>query len=159
MNKKLFCSLLTIMMVAMLSVGFASCGGNDDDNDVKTSTKDPEGTIVLNMFNGGYKNATRFHVYNVKFHIDKANNFVNDGITRFINVGKINGISDINETPTIGWTTSVAVIPGYGYIAKYNSSPEYQYIRIYVVDYITNTSNEIIGATIKYHYWYSQPWN
>ena len=31
MNKKYFWSLLTFMMVAMLSVGFASCGSDDED--------------------------------------------------------------------------------------------------------------------------------
>ena len=31
MNKKYFWSLLSIMMVAMLSFGFVSCGGDDDD--------------------------------------------------------------------------------------------------------------------------------
>ena len=36
MKKKYFWSLLTIMMVAMLSVGFASCGGENDDDMTKT---------------------------------------------------------------------------------------------------------------------------
>ena len=31
MNKKYFWNLLTFMMVAMLSFGFASCGSDDDD--------------------------------------------------------------------------------------------------------------------------------
>ena len=33
MNKKYFWSLLTFLMVSMLSVGFASCGDDDDDGD------------------------------------------------------------------------------------------------------------------------------
>lgn len=36
MNKKFFESLLTFMMVAMLSVGFASCGGDDEDDNLDT---------------------------------------------------------------------------------------------------------------------------
>lgn len=33
MNKKYFWRVMTLMMVAMLSVGFASCGSDDDDDD------------------------------------------------------------------------------------------------------------------------------
>ncbi len=33
MNKKFYWGLLTIMMVSILSVGFASCGGGDDEQD------------------------------------------------------------------------------------------------------------------------------
>ena len=34
MKKKNYLHLLAIMMVTMLSVGFASCGSDDDDNDI-----------------------------------------------------------------------------------------------------------------------------
>lgn len=37
MKKENYLHLLTIMMVAMLSVGFASCGGDDDDDSIDTS--------------------------------------------------------------------------------------------------------------------------
>ncbi len=38
MNKKIFMSLLSIMMVAMLSVCFVSCGDDDDDNNPLVGT-------------------------------------------------------------------------------------------------------------------------
>lgn len=44
MNKKYFWSLLTFMMVAMLSVGFASCSSDDDDDNKGGSNSSIVGT-------------------------------------------------------------------------------------------------------------------
>ena len=56
MNKKYFMHLLAAMMVAMLSVGFASCSSDNDDNEVPETTtfnvKDLVGTWGLTHAEG-----------------------------------------------------------------------------------------------------------
>ena len=51
MNKKYFMHLLAVMMVAMLSVGFASCGGDDDDTPAPAAEL-PYDSAVLKTFEG-----------------------------------------------------------------------------------------------------------
>ena len=126
-------TLLTIMMVAMLSVCITSCGG--DDNPVSTppvpndgneqtdvvSNQDPEGTVVVNMNNGSSGNYINIGLgdYYGDIHIDAANNFA--GYTTYVefaSVGEVSGLSKITSIPTSGWATSAAVVPGTGYVAR-----------------------------------------
>lgn len=56
MNKKIFLHLMAIMMVAMLSVGFTSCGNDEDETKIdspivgtwKTGVSSAQATIVFN---------------------------------------------------------------------------------------------------------------
>ena len=144
--KKHLWSMAMFVLVAMLSVSLSSCG--DDDGNEPTdviSNQDPEGTIVLNM-NNGYKD----NWYNIglwsDIHIDDANNFKGYNSVEFVSVGKVSGLSKITTIPSSGWSASAAVVPGTGYVARYNNT----YARIYVIDYIVDTTGGIIGATIKY---------
>lgn len=158
--------LLAIMMVAMLSVSFASCGGDDDESDESdnnenteiVSNQDPEGTIVLNMASGAKDNYYKIGELG-EIHIDAANNFRGKSNTSFTSIGLVDGLSKITQIPKYGWAESAAVVPGTGYVMRYgNSFSSYQYARIYVVDYLGstytddagNTYGEITGATIKY---------
>lgn len=147
MRNKYFWSLQTIMMVAMLSVGFTSCGSDDDLEQTNiTSNVDPEGTVVVNMNNGSSKNWISIGSIG-SIHIDEANNFVgSDQTYEFASVGLISGLSMIKTIPTSGWSISAAVVPGTGYVLRSRSS----YARLYVVDYIVGTTGGIIGATVKY---------
>lgn len=45
-QKSIFLSWLTIMMVAMLSVGFAACDNDDDDDDSSSSTYISESQLI-----------------------------------------------------------------------------------------------------------------
>lgn len=156
MNKKNHLwSLLTIVVAAVLSVGFASCG-DDDDNDSgkrddgkqQTDTKsnqDPEGTIVLNMTNGSKDNWYDIGL-TYEIHIDEANNFVGRYGVEFVSLGEVSGLGKITSIPSTGWSKSAAVVPGNGYVARCGN----RYARIFVVDYTVATSGGIMGATIKY---------
>ena len=155
MSKKNFMlSMMTTMMVAMLSVGFFSCGDDDDivspDSgqpiNPNTPVSDPEGTIVVNMNNGSKDNWIDIGIGS-KIHIDDANNFVGDySSVEFASVGLISGLGNITTIPTTGWAKTSAVVPGTGYVVKYGST----YARLYVVEYTVNTSGGIMGATVKY---------
>jgi hypothetical protein len=77
----------------------------------------------------------------------------------FVMIGKVSGLGSIKHIPypsqENGWTISVAVEPGYGYIGgcitRNGNELDTTFVRIYVVDYITSaTSGGIIGYTIKY---------
>jgi hypothetical protein len=149
----------------LLCTAFISCE--------KTINKEPEDVIMVNMI----CNQTDIVIfsqnenYEINFHIDNANNFVSNGyvtgpqhsgyMIEFASVGRVSCISDIQNIPNGGWNGKLAVIPSNGYVVRkcfdehLQYTTNYQYARIYVVDYLLNTSGEIIGATVKYQ----TPWH
>ena len=169
--------LMAALFVAALSLGFTSCGDDDDNDGGKTggSGSDPSGTITANIRNGGdylYMYWTDEEGYRVDtgLRINGANNFETYYNIRtsseIVCVGKVSGIGSIKKVPQSGWSAKCAVQPGYGYVLRskgyrFNSNTEryeysdYHYVRVYVVDYMEGTSGGIIGATIKYQ----APWD
>lgn len=164
MSKKILFQLMTCMTIVCLSTCFSSCSKDDEDELEQTtnvSSQDPEGTIVLNMTSGSSDNWYKIGDLG-EIHIDAANNFV--GYNRyytisFVSVGLVSGLSKITQIPTSGWAESAAVVPGTGYLMRYNNYyGSVQYARIYVVEYLGmtytdeqgNTYGQTTGATIKY---------
>ena len=167
--------LMAALFVAALSLGFTSCGDDDDSDGGKTggSGSDPSGTITANIRNDGpelsiyWEDEEGFSV-STGLSINDANNFeayyYNSEI---VCVGKVSGIGSIKKVPQSGWSNTCAVQPGYGYVLRakgyrWNNnskreeySDDYRYVRFYVVDYMEGTSGGIIGATIKYQ----APWD
>ena len=81
-----------------------------------------------------------------------------------VSVGKVSGLSAIKDIPETGWSKQAAAIPGYGYIYRtkhyvsngpFSSEGQYEYARIFAIDYMTNTFGGIMGITIKYQ----EKWN
>ena len=166
--------LMAALFVAALSLGFTSCGDDDDSDGGKTggSGSDPSGTITANIRNDNdgtdlyiiWDDEEGYRVY-TGLSINDANNFETFG--EIVCVGKVSGIGSIKKVPQSGWSGTCAVQPGYGYVLRakgyrwnYNSesmeySDDYRYVRVYVVDYMEGTSGGIIGATIKYQ----APWD
>ena len=149
-------SLLTLVMVAMLSLGLSSCGDDDDELEQteNISAQDPEGTIVLNMSSGVSGNYYKIGEL-CEIHIDEANNFNSYyGDVSFVSVGLVSGLGKITQIPNSGWAQSAAVVPGTGYVMRCYG----QYARIYVVEYLGqtytdeqgNTYGMTTGAKIKY---------
>lgn len=172
MKRKNYLNLLTVIMVAMLSIVLVSCSKDDKDDELEqtenVSNQDPEGTIVLNMEGGASSNYYKMGDF-VEIHIDAANNFRgkdhNNYKIEFVAIGKVGGLSKVNQIPLSGWAESAAVTPGTGYMMRYYSTNIFnesfgnpQYVRIYVVDYLTTTYTDETGnvygsssgATIKY---------
>lgn len=155
-NKKSLWSLLTIMMVAILSVSFVSCSKDDDDDNGDTSTaitdNDPDGTIIANMHHNDYIGL--FHTAGKGFDItcflflNTSNNFETN--FNIASVGKVKGLGYITKVPTNGWTNKIAVVPGTGYVIQGTYQGVSGCARVYVVDYIVDTTGGIIGAMIKY---------
>ena len=129
----------TLAAVALLSV---SCSKSDavDPNDPNAQLPDPSGTITLSMRNA---NSGMTYLADSNIYIDKADNFT--GAT-FVSLGPVRGLGNVNYIPKTGWVSTVAVVPGEGYVAYSNGT----FYRIYVTGYTTNVSNEIIGAEVKY---------
>lgn len=165
--------LMAALFVAALSLGFTSCGDDDDNDGGKTggSGSAPSGTITANIRNDGhdlsiYWEDEEGYSVNTGLRINDANNFyVTYG--DIVCVGKVSGIGSIKKVPQSGWSNTCAVQPGYGYVLRakgyrWNNnskrdeySDDYRYVRVYVVDYMEGTSGGIIGATIKYQ----APWD
>lgn len=176
MSKKILFQLMTCMIMVCLSVCFSSCSKDDEDELEQTtnvSSQDPDGTIVLNMEGGASGNYYKIGELG-EIHVDGAKNFrgydSNGYKIEFVTIGKVDGLSKVNQIPTSGWAESAAVVPGTGYMMRYITYNSYwgqygytveenvQYARIYVVDYLTstytdemgNTYGSTTGATIKY---------
>jgi len=147
MSKKNLLHLLAIMMVAMLSVGFVSCGDDDDDDYVpqggqttttpETPSADPEGTIIANLrcgigslrFSGMpfdvsliLSSAYNFDCYNNNVY-DNSVHMVDEHYCKsfadIVSIGSVKGLSSITKVPEKGWTNITAAIPGYGYVVRY----------------------------------------
>ncbi len=73
-------------------------------------------------------------------------------------LGEVNGLGSVTSVPSSGWTNSLAVQPGHGYVCRYRHAYDYpaatelpyQYARFYVENYIESTTGAVIGAKVKY---------
>lgn len=151
--KKFYVNCLAMMM-AIVSVGFASCSKDEE-------SYNPEGMIEINLDNGGQyfwvNQSYSFHIY-----MNSKNNFrVLGNDAKIVSVGQVAGLGAIKNIPEVGWGEEVAVIPGAGYIVrtdegKYENNQyvwqkTYKYTRLYVVENrISSTTGGIMGARIKY---------
>ena len=148
--------MLTMIMVAMLSVSMVSCGGDDGNDNPNngqpvnpgTDVADPTGTISLSMRNANNGNTTIDNI----IHINKSDNFERYDYYYYnvylASVGQVKGLGNVSSIPKAGWATQVAVKPNNGYVAyDVNSNTFY---RIFVEDFIEGTSGGVIGAEVKY---------
>ena len=149
-------------LLCAVLLGMVSCDKDDDGATGGNGGKavpDPEGTVTVQMRNA---NNGQTYVYpdglGADFYIDRADNLTCQ-LGDVICVGKVAGLGNIRERPETGWADEAAMLPGYGYIIRYeystdlagNPTPDgYRYCRIYVVGYLTSTGGGIIGATVKY---------
>lgn len=142
----------------------------------ENSSSEPEGTITINMTSGSSNNFYDIGLDDVKIHIDAYNNFETSIVTKneitglggyysggyvdydyyveFASLGKINSLNDITSYPATGWSKSLIVMPGTGYVARImkkgqrSTSDGYfngRYTRLYVVE-----QNTMIGTIVKY---------
>ncbi len=155
MNKKnLLWSFLTILFASVFSISFVSCSDDDDDNPNKSTIteNDPEGTIMANMHHNDW--VSLFHMTGPGFDIttsislDESNNFKTG--EKIVSVGNVKGLNGITKIPTSGWSEKVAAVPGSGYVVQGEYNGVSGCARIYVVDYIIDTTGGIIGVIIKY---------
>lgn len=133
---QLVCTLL------FAAITLTSCGKDEgpitnDPITPNTEVPDPTGTIRLSM-----RDRDNGRTYLDNIYID-TENF--EG-AKFASIGAVRGLGNITNIPTTGWASEVAVVPGNGYVAYAND----KFYRMYVVNYILNTSNGIIGADVKY---------
>ncbi len=145
-NTITFSSVLWAILFSLTFITACS----DDDDDVPASSSDPDGTVIVNMVSKLYDDYTKVYPDSCSgsFRVDEDLNF--DGSSyKFNIVGEVNGLNSIKEIPTSGWESNVAVVSGYGYVAKNisisNNDTTTTYVRIYVLD-----SNALGWFTVKY---------
>ena len=138
------------MMVWLISTSAVlfSCGEPEDVGPNGGTTNpdkvvaDPEGTIILSMRDFDNGNIR----IDDKIYINKEN-WTGEGCS-FVSVGEMKGLGNIESIPTTGWANQMGIYPNNGYVA-YNRAND-AYYRIFVTEYLYNTSVEIIGAKVKY---------
>lgn len=151
--------LLWLISIVMSMTYFTSCTDPDngdepdtgDDTEIKPTdvVPDPEGTITTNFIANGEE--VNWGVF--KIAINEALNFTDETYysdIEFNSIGEVNGLGNIVSIPKKGWGKEVAVMPKYGYIARYGEYNQYVYARFFVVDWITSTTGGILGAIVKY---------
>ena len=170
-TKHFFRLMAAFLLAAVLPISFASCGDDDDDVDNGNGGGSivPGGTVVVNIRNANngdyYDSGSYVYLEGIytqdgyegqdQLRIDESDNlYLSRG--KIVCVGKVSGLGAIKTIPQSGWSDKAVVMPGYGYIVKgpettiYGKDCTPHYARIYVVDYMTNTSGGVIGATIQY---------
>lgn len=99
-----------------------------------------------------------YHSVTCNLTIDNSNNFysiayhyMTRGVIEYVSVGQVRGLAEIKTIPETGWSTKVAVMPNYGYVARrknWNGKENtVTYARIFVVDWLDLSKS---GAIIKY---------
>lgn len=126
------------LMLPLMLLAFAACGEKNSDpgENPDKLVPDPEGTIEVSA---RYDAATGIET----IRIDAAYNFSG---AYFVSLGQMRGLGNITSIPTIGWASTVAIVPGNGYVAY----SEGMFYRIYVVEELVGTSGGIIGYTFRY---------
>ena len=150
---------LSLMLFALSMLTF-SCkkDKNSASNKPETPTnyEEPENVVTVNLLNdeGSYVTILGYYI-----KINEANNFYGiykiDHQLSFVDVGAVESLGYVYQIPQSGWSDLVAVIPGHGYILKDVADYGYgdvvtRFARVFVVDYIYNANNEIIGAQLQY---------
>lgn len=139
--KRLFPHFLAIATMFALATGCAKSDADDPDSpNSNISVPDPEGTVTVSLRNA---NSGKTYLDDYSIYIDKADNFTGGW---FVSLGKVKGLGNVTRIPASGWSSTIAVVPGEGYVAYSGGN----FFRIYVVRYTTNVANEIIGAEIKF---------
>lgn len=122
----------------------ASCGFDDEPS--SNSSKDPEGTIIIN-FVEAESNVWYYVKTNVYFRWRPGFN-MEAGDSRICVLGPVKNIASItqNDIPTTGWGRMAAAKVGYGYILTGCFGG---YAALYVDSEIKSTSGGVYGYVIK----------
>lgn len=72
-----------------------------------------------------------------------------------VSVGSVSGLSKVENVPHSGWRNSVEIQPGHGYVVRNQSNGSgsltfLRYARVYVEDWITGATGNIIGVVVQY---------
>lgn len=158
---KFFNKYFFLLCIAFGALLFSSCSKDDDaenGSEVINPDKnvpDPTGTVTLNIMVGDDGIKSFFINDFGTIQIDRDHNFCGGGgyDYSFVSLGKMKGLGNITAIPQGEWNSSVAVVPGEGYVVRMknpNYSDAYNcYARLYVVREIGEMSGGV-GYTIKY---------
>ena len=145
-----------IYFLLLLPLAIASCGDDKEEPQTNT-TKDPDGTVIVNINQGG-----RAQTDGVEIRLNDSYNLsgYSWGDSTYISiVGPVKSIASINATKTsvrnLTWTHEAAAQVGYGYIFRafwgWNGSDDilYSYYAVYVDSEIVSASGSVLGYKLK----------
>ena len=141
-----------IFFLMLLPLALASCG-DDKDEPTNNTTKDPDGTVIVNVTLDRSTDVLGIEIrltkdYNLELRY--GNNY---GINCISIIGPVKGIGDISATETsvqnLTWTKYAAANVGYGYIFRLSKGAYWDIYAVYVADEIASTSGGVMGYTLK----------
>lgn len=140
----------------LLPLAITSCGDDTDDPSTNT-TKDPDGTIIVNVSHSSRSEVANFEIeltesYNLQvYKYMTPDNFISI-------VGPVKSIANITTTEAsvrnLTWSYSAAAQVGYGYLlrlyhSRINDVFYYDYYACYVDSEIASTSGGVLGYKLK----------
>lgn len=132
----------------LLPLAIASCGGDDKDEPQTNTTKDPDGTVIVNVTKGGLTFAAGCPIglgddYNLS---GGGNDRVRISI-----IGPVKGIGSITETSvhSLNWTEEAAAQVGYGYIFDASAYSGGGFYAVYVDSEIASNNGGVLGYKLK----------
>ena len=142
---------MMLFFVATTMLTFASCNKDDDNGDDSGTELRVQEHVPFIGANGGY---SYLQIENQRFSFYYVSGWSITYTGEIANVGKVNGLSSINEIPANGWATSAPVVKGNGYVVRWtHKNGSCIYDRIYVKDLITDSAGNFLGAVIRYDSW------
>ena len=149
---------ILMLLLLLLPLAMASCG-DDKDEPTTNTTKDPDGTIIVNVELYYYTPAAGCEIGLGDAYNLYCKNRDNSAVSI---VGPVKGIGNINltaaQTQSMTWTRYAAAQVGYGYIFKVDRGYKnengqqvyyYDYYAVYVVSEIGSTNGGVMGYTLK----------
>lgn len=184
--KKMKKSLICFVSIVITMVLFSSCKKANNDNTNGNTVADPSGTITTNLaswymlYEGvatfpyvtqyasypyieriiGMDNSTLTTSFQIKLG-GSGGGYINwdvepSGASEVANIGAVNGLGNVTEKPSNGYTNNCSLEKGHGYVIRYKKSYDtpsdltFYYARFYVVDwYTSSTTGGVVGAEIK----------
>ena len=142
--------LMMLFFVATTMLTFASCNKDDDNGDDSgTELRLQEHVDFIDI-----SGCNALWIENQWFSFHNVSGWSIPYTGEIANVGKVNGLSSINEIPANGWATSAPVVKGNGHVVRWTHIyGSCIYYRIYVKDLITDSAGKFLGAVIRYDRW------
>lgn len=144
-------------LLLLLPMALVSCGGDDEPK--TNTTKDPDGTIVVNVNQGSETNAGGCGI-----KLGKDYNLRSDTYGGVSVIGPVKGIGSITATAAsvqnLTWSPYAAAQVGYGYVFRQSVNiwdeaiNQYvggysDYYAVYVAEEISSTTGGVMGYTLK----------
>lgn len=149
---------ITLMAFA-LCITFFSCQKEEDDTTgikLEMNNRDKIRLLIVDKAHNNWESSWVELEYKGSFYL--TGEYADYDIAC---IGKVKGLSDINEIPTTGWGKNCTATMGCGYVIRSRNPIGYEdeddhflhwckYARVYVAEEIEDSNEQVVGVIIRY---------